>query len=160
MSRERFQHFSEDELLLRLYGAYEKNGAHLDACPKCRERWFALLDRREELVGELQAAVKHHDLLQQRRQILNRIEQPARAHGPLRSVWVPATVAALLVAGIIAEKVPEPKQASPKPSISKADEASELEARWFEDVYSVSQRLEPRAASPIRGLFAEDPVLE
>ncbi|MEP6962452.1 MAG: hypothetical protein ABI995_10245 [Acidobacteriota bacterium] len=150
------RHLSDRELVLRLYDATGCDDHHLASCSECRQRWSALLQRRAAL--SLEPALPSHEFLRrQRRDILAKIERdaaPSPFHG-LRSAWVPTLVAAILMVGLIATR-PGLRPSSVKSQAVSAEPAPELiGAAWYEDAYSVSQPLEPRAASAIRGLFAE-----
>ncbi|MEO8098214.1 MAG: hypothetical protein ABI811_10975 [Acidobacteriota bacterium] len=158
MSGENNRHFSDDELILRLYSeSSASGGGHIAQCDSCRERWNTLVRQREAFADESAPALSVEFLQKQRRGILSGIHQPAPSSVlGLRNAWVPTVVAALLVMGLIATtpgtKRPAPKAASTQLTPEVAD------AAWYEDAYSASQPVEPRAASAIRGLFSEGPV--
>ena len=73
---------------------------------------------------------------------------------PRPVAWVPAAVAFAVIAGLLVTRT------LPVPAPVKHAETEIIEAGWFEDTYSATQVLEPLAASPIRALFVEGPVLE
>lgn len=139
------QHLSDDQLLDSIYGLAEA-GTHLDECHDCQARWERMQTRREQtLLPEPRAGLFHR----QRREMQVRMSEPPRSH----AVWVPATVALALMAGVLMT------QTSPPVKVQRA-ETGIIEAGWFEDTYSATQQLEPIAAYPVRGLFVEGPVLQ
>lgn len=140
-------HLSDDQLLDALYGLAE-HGAHLDECPQCQARWTRMQTRREQTQAPLPSAGFFH---RQRRQTQARMAQPARGG----AMWVPATVALALIAGVLMTRT-----TPPAPAPVQRAETGIMEAGWFEETYSATQQLEPIAASPIRELFLERPVLE
>lgn len=146
-------HFSDDQLLDRVYGLGESNIPHLQECNDCSGRLQAFERKRTETVA---AASEHSNaeasnefLMAQRRAIYARLDRaPAtRAH------WAPAAVAVvfLLVMGLFlvhphatyAPVLPP----DPAPNVELKNE------QLFSDLYSMEQSVEPRAAAPIHALF-------
>lgn len=142
-------HLSDDQLVDRLYGlSKDADDPHLSGCESCQARWRAFHRRREQAAA---APLPTPEFLhRQRRAIQARLETP-QSNWSL--VWVPATAAAVLIAGFVFTRPGAAPVLTPEPRIAAVD------AGWFEDTYSAMRDLEPRAASPIRGLFAE-PVQE
>jgi anti-sigma factor RsiW len=145
-------HLSPDQLIDAMYGTVPED-AHLDACPECRARLQSMQDRRALSVdGPRASDVFFH---QQRRRIMDRLAEPQRpAFAPVRSVWVPAAVAALMVVGIVISRPGD------TPAVGDATELQEIaldasDAGWFEDTFSELQASEPRALNPMRNLFSE-----
>lgn len=133
-------HFSDDELLDRLYGIAD-NDDHLESCPECASRSTALEKRRRELAQP--EPVSTQFLAAQRRAIYSRLgEQP---HSRMK--WAPALAAAcLLIIGLV---VYRPIAAPPVHTDSG-------DAQLFADVYSMEQSTEPQAAAPIHELFEDN----
>ncbi len=144
------QHLSDGQLLDSIYGIAEPD-THLDSCSHCQARWELMQTRREQTLSPLPNAGYFH---RQRREMQIRMSEPSRGH----AVWVPATVALALMAGVLMTRTspPVPMQ---RAKMERA-ETGIIEAGWFEDTYSATQQIEPLAASPVRGLFLEGPVLE
>jgi len=143
------QHFSNDELLDRMYGLGESGVPHLAECEECSSRLQALERRRVEVVAANDAPVSNEFLLSQRRAIYARLDQAPST--PAR--WAPAAlaVAFLLVMSVFLARphlayrpVHSP---APAPLVELSDE------QLFSDLYSMEQSVEPRAAAPIHALF-------
>ncbi|MEO5925441.1 MAG: hypothetical protein ABIR70_16595 [Bryobacteraceae bacterium] len=143
-------HLSDDQLVDRLYGISDAGSEHLDRCPECQARWSHIQERRHQAVASTSAS--HQQLRKQRRQILSRISQPAPV---LRLMWAPATAALILVAGLVITPPKAHAPVTPEPTIAETTEIG-----WFEDTYSATRVLEPRAATPIRQLFFPEGVAE
>lgn len=146
-------HLSDDQLVDRLYGVSSlQEETHLDTCAECQARWNGIEQRRDQAAApaELPAEYFH----QQRREIQKRLAAPRPVFG---AMWVPAALAIALVAGLFISRT-TPKVAGP--AAGSESKAEIIEAGWFEDTYSATRVMEPRAASPIRELFAEGPVQE
>lgn len=155
-------HLTDDQLIERLYCASLSRAgedAHFDACPECRDRARDLDRARARSVPESIPPPDYFD--RQRREILARIAAPVERR-ILGSVWVPASLAVVLAAGLAIARwtLPEPSLDSAANSMNGTELIEILEPGWFEDTYSAMSMAEPRAASPIRGLFAEAPLSE
>ena len=144
-------HLSDDQLVDRVYGIACDGDAHLESCSECRSRWVQLQQRRNESTVPLPLPAEY--FYRQRRQIQDSIAGPVSHRA---AVWVP-TMAGLVVAAVLLLTRSMPTVPIIPPSV-KASEV--IEAGWFEDTYSAMRIMEPRAATPIRELFAEGPVLE
>ena len=135
-------HLTDDQLLDRIYGLSEADGEHLQACPDCQVRLSRMQQRRDQLIES--APISNQQLRQQRRAILNRLSVPAPA---LRLAWAPVAAAVVLLAGFAFTPKVEAPPAAPVVEV--------VETGWFEETYSATRVIEPRAATPIRRLFWE-----
>jgi hypothetical protein len=145
-------HLSDDDLIRRLYGIGEEED-HLAACSECSDRWLAIQNVIRSARAEQPRApeMTGRKLAVQRQQILAKLDQPLA--GSLLWRWVPpAAAASLLAAALILSRPTTP--VTPPPAATAAVNA-EADAQLFTDVYSMEQDVEPRAATPIRGLFQE-----
>jgi hypothetical protein len=129
------RHLSDDELIDRLYGLGSASG-HLDGCSECQQRFVGMQQRRQQAVFAGVPMVSAKTL-------------PA-----WNRLWIPATLAVGLIVGVVALQRPEPTTGPPPGNVEM------LEAGWFEETYSSAHDLEPRAASPMRALFAETRTAE
>ena len=143
--REEGRHWSDEELLWRLYGAEQTDGdaeRHLQECGACGERWQELLSQRAELLTAADAAVADDDRLRaQRAAVWQRIERRPSAWA-LR--WAPAGVMAGLIVAALLLLVPVPRPRAPQPRIS--------DQQLFDDAAALSAPEAPEAAA-MRGLF-------
>lgn len=143
-------HLSDDELIRLLYGLGDAEG-HLAGCAECRERWSEM----HRALGKTRAEteISGRMLAAQRREILDRLEEPPAWQRSQAWRWVPAAAIASLLAMMLflyrPSSVPAPAPAAP--GVVHAESDAEL----FTDVYSMEQDVEPRAAAPIRALFQE-----
>ncbi len=143
-------HLTDQQLVDRLYGIEGAGLAgHLEACPECQARWNRVIQRREVAASVEPVAAEFFQ--QQRREIQDRIAKPSSVF----EMWVPATIALVLGLGLVMTR-PGPKPVNLAPE----ETAAVVEANWFEDTYSAGRQLEPSATSPIRRLFAAEPVRE
>lgn len=141
-------HLSDDQLIDRLYGiGADEDTRHMNGCEPCRARMETFRERWKVHVATPPPTAEF--LRGQRKAIQVRLEKSERNWA---RVWVPASAAALLIVGFVLQ---QPETA---PSNSAKAEVR-IETGWFEDTYSAMSEVEPRAASPIRGLFNE-PVAE
>jgi len=136
------RHWTEEELIGSLYGAGPTDG-HLDHCGECR-RGFADLRQRRALVLEQPPEVTDEFLSAQRRAIYQRLEQPARPVWNSMLSPVFGVAAAVVLALVVSRPAPEPE-----PTLASSD------AQFYQEIYSVLESNEPRAATPIHGLFQE-----
>jgi hypothetical protein len=133
------RHFSDDELLHRLYGIGERADHDLERCVTCSARWNSLCEARAAELSRMQAEKDESFFSQQRRAVLSQIESKAR-----RS-WLPgpvpafATAMVCLIATLLYQPAPQPVEIS--------------DAQFFAEVYSAAEWNEPRAAAPIENLF-------
>jgi hypothetical protein len=139
----RDKHYSDDELVSRLFGAGREDG-HLDACPECARRWESIRFRyegRRISYGD----VPETRLAAQRNAIRARIQKRNRK---LRMVLAPsfATLAIVLLMALIVFKPTKPKQ----PVFKAISEDAVLE-----EVYQMSISTELEAVGPVQSLFEE-----
>ena len=134
------RHWSDDELIDRLYGLGPQDG-HLDGCLECGRRWQALLQVRRQVLEA--PPVSQQFLLDQRRAIRSRLAICTPRPGWLRVAPAAAVAAAVvLLAVVLYRPVPAPW---PEPGVSD----SEL----YADVYSMVLSDEPLAVQPMHALF-------
>jgi len=151
------RHYSDHELILLLYDATGAD-SHMAACAECQKRWLDIQERRARVPSEADPRATDV-LMRQRRMILDRIRKDAPP-SRLRSAWIPTLMAAMLVAGLLGT-LPASRRAKPASAGlvgGAGTKAKVVPENWFEDAYSATQPVEPRAASAIRGLFAEGPA--
>jgi hypothetical protein len=133
------KHWSDDELVSRLYGVGPED-SHLEECEDCAERWRQLLAVRERVLSPPQ--VSEQVLAQQRRAIYERLEPSGEGSWGLSFAPALAVAMMLLLAFLVSGPSP-----SPQPSLASTD------AQFFEEVYSLVENVEPQAIEPILGLF-------
>ena len=143
-------HWGDEELLARLYGLDDPPGVsarHLERCPECRSRMNALEARQAQLRADV--AVPDERLRAQRQAVFARIDSPQRS-------WmlrlVPAGATALLLALGITLKQPAP---APVPETKTAAVLTQSDRELLSDIATLVEGDTPRAAAPIRGLFAQ-----
>jgi hypothetical protein len=133
------KHWSDDELIARLYGVGPQDG-HLDGCAECADRWRALAAARARVVQP--PALPEEFVAGQRRAVYQRLGSPARSRGLLPFASAMATAAIILLAVLLYRPAP-----APQPAVVASD------AELYSDVYSMVQSSEPKAAEPIHALF-------
>jgi hypothetical protein len=135
------RHWTDDDLLNRLYGVGGGDEAHLSACADCTARLRLFEARRSQSAAVPEPS--HEFLAAQRRAIHRRLgESPAR-----RLHWAPAFAAMLML--IIGFMLFRPGQ-TPQLQQPITDDSV------FAEVYSLEQSSEPAAAQPIQALFEEN----
>jgi hypothetical protein len=139
----RGKHYSDDELVSRLFGVGREDG-HLDVCPECARRWESIRFRyegRRITCGDVQEA----RLAAQRNAIRGRIQKRSRN---LRMILAPslATLAIVLLMALIVYKPTKPEQ----PVLNAISEDAVLE-----EVYQMSISTELEAVGPVQSLFEE-----
>jgi hypothetical protein len=136
-------HWSDDDLLDRLYGVGRDNEDHLITCQDCRHRWIDLQESRK---ASLESPVLPVDLMASQRQaIWNRIERPTVSWW--RQPLAPAAMA-LTLAMAVWLQMPAP---SPQPTVAQSIPDSAL----FEDVFQQVERTAPESLAPVQALFEE-----
>jgi hypothetical protein len=133
------RHWSDDELIARLYGVGPEDG-HLDGCAKCADRLRTLTAARARIVQP--PAVPEEFVAGQRRAVYQRLGSRERSRALLPYASAMAT-AALIFLGVLLYR-PAP---APQPALVFSD------AELFSEVYSMAQSSEPKAAEPIHALF-------
>jgi hypothetical protein len=142
------KHWSDDELLDRLYGLVPEDD-HLNVCPECGARWQQLVSSRRGVVrGALaaEAAIDSVRLRRQREAVMNRIDRSNHLFMPWRAVTALAGVGAM----VLGFMVYHPERPKPLPV-----QTASSDSQFFSEIYSDLQETEPRAARPIRKLFQE-----
>ena len=141
------KHWSEDELLDRLYGVGPDDD-HLSVCAECDERLQALAARRRVVVSNEECTVAPALLLRQRVAVMERIERP----GSSLVSWRAATAFTCAIAIVLIFAVYQPQR--PKAVVTQT---ASSDAQFFSEIYSEVEQIEPRAAKPMRRLFEEHP---
>lgn len=150
-------HWTESDLIDRLYGldpAAGQSERHLDECAQCGQAFAELSSRRGQVIAA-QAQVSNDQLRAQRQAIWARIEQPQRS-AIWRAVPVAATAMLLFVA-VALHQAPAPQM---EPMTTAAVQPAVSDTQLFTELASVVNQESPRAADPIRGLFADDATVE
>jgi hypothetical protein len=147
-------HWTDEELLQRVYGLEAGSEAHLRECAECSARWSEL--ERKRLV--MTAPGKSSDALElklreQRQAIWNRIEQPRR---PLW--WRAVPVAAMALMLVIGVSLQQPAPSPANVQVSTVKEMSD--EQLFSELATVANQVSPLASDPIRGLFNENAGVE
>jgi hypothetical protein len=137
----RDRHWSDEELVARLYGVGPEDG-HLDECESCKRRWDMIRNRRKGLSAPA-IEVSETFLAAQRRAIQSRLGDKPR---PFPRVLVPV-LAALLLAVLLVVRRPPPEE----PPVAHEIPDSQL----FNDVFRMVSEAEPSSIGPIRSLFEE-----
>jgi hypothetical protein len=132
------RHWSDDELISRLYGVGPQDG-HLEECEDCGQRWRRFLAARERILKPPE--VSQELLLRQRRRIYEKLEESEESRA-----WSFAPALAVAIMLVLAFVVSGPTP-SPEPSLASSD------AQFFSEIYSLVNTAEPQATEPIRGLF-------
>ena len=135
------KHWSDEELVARLYGVGPEDG-HLEVCDSCARRWEAIRCRYENL-RPAGIEVSAEFLAAQRRAIHARLGEK-RHRFPRALVPVLAT---LLLAAIVIVYRPAPESKPPVEKIS--------DSQLFDDVFRMVSDPAPTAVGPIRSLFEE-----
>lgn len=156
--REDSTHWTDEDLLRRLYGLVPESGAsdaHLISCAECYDRWGALLlARAETLSGAGACLVPEDRIVAQRRALWARIDHPRRFWF---SKWAPvAATAMMLAAGLVLFRPAQPLPASNTQAARSAPvsvPASISDAELFSDLSAMASSAPPKAIEPIRGLF-------
>ncbi|GEM_PF-7023324 len=148
-------HWTDQDLLLRLYGAgagSHVSEAHFAECPECAARRDALSSQRASLLSsELSSELLDHRLRAQRTALWERLERPARSR-----IWQAVPAAATVFLLVIGVALHQP---SPQPQPQQLAAASAVtDEQLFNDIVSVVNQDAPRAADSMRGLFSESEV--
>lgn len=133
-------HWTDDELVARLYGAGPENPVHLDGCAQCGARWQGLLERRKLLLG--QPSLKEGLLEAQRHAILSRLDGPSDARAAFR--MIPSFALAALAVVALGISTPSPK---PLPAVAQTD------AQMWNDVFARIAETAPAGVAPVEKLF-------
>ncbi|MCC7174244.1 MAG: hypothetical protein IT159_03535 [Bryobacterales bacterium] len=136
------RHWTDDELLGRLYGLGPNDG-HLEACEECARRWRAVRTVRAEVLEP--PPVSEEFLAAQRRLIRDRLDSAAPRRGRLRFIAAAAAAAAVVCLAIVLHR-PTPFR-----------EAGISDAELYAEVYSLIQLDEPLAIQPVHAIFEVEP---
>jgi hypothetical protein len=146
----RTKHWTDEDLLARLYGADpapQVDLSHFDDCPDCAARWTRLAGARGAVLAAASAAPCRDETLRaQRLAVWERIERPARTR-LLRAAPAAATCLVLLLAVALNHPTPQPVPTQIATAVS--------DDQLFTDIASVVNADSPRAVEPLRGLFPE-----
>ncbi len=134
-------HYTEDDLLDRLYGI-GRGDTHLETCQACRGRWLELARRRKEVLSVPELASEW--LAAQRRKVYERLERGERGASSPR--FAPASALALVALVAVMLVRPAPRV---EPVIAQNDR------QFFAEAHSLISSDEPQATAPIRYLFEE-----
>ncbi len=150
-------HWSEGDLLLKLYVLAPEDGAsdaHLSSCHECSVRWEALRAARAEVLLESTGQlISEPRLLAQRKAVWARIDHPGKF---LFSKWAPvAATAMMLVTGLVLLNPGSAQWAGRQsgPQTSSGSTAQISDAQLFSDLSTRAASSTPQAVEPIRGLF-------
>jgi len=145
-------HWTDDDLLLRLYGADaapQLSAAHLTECPACAARWEALASSRAAMLASSPMPDQFEQRLRaQRMAMWQRLERPSRSK-VWRAVPAAATVFMMFVGIALHQPAPQPVPQQVASSSTISDE------QLFSEIASVINQDAPRAADPMRALFSE-----
>jgi hypothetical protein len=150
-------HWTDDELLGRLYGlapaGNPRADAHLAACESCRGRWASLMERRAAVL--VPPVADEQRLRAQREAVWARIERR-----PSNAFWraVPVAATALLLVVGVALHVPAPAPVENTVASVQAQHMSD--EQLMADIYSVIDEETPGPVQPIRALFASGEGIE
>jgi len=137
------RHWSEEDLVNRLYEVSSADEAHLRECDECRQRWEALLARRRQVLEE--PSVPAELLAEQRRQVHRRLGEGRAGfwHSRLAPALAALAVAFVGVALIRPAPAPEPTN------------LAVVEDGFFSEIYALVESSEPAAIAPLHSLFEE-----
>lgn len=153
------RHWSDEELIGRLYGAGPEDTArlsHLEMCPQCASRRQELERRREAFVESARMSVVDENLLRdQRASIWRRLEHARRPW-----VWrmAPAGATALLLLFALVLHKPTPQYEPVEVAVSVQQQVSDEEL--FNEIASMVNETTPRAVTPVQGLFETGAQME
>lgn len=137
------RHWSDEDLIKRLYEVSSCDEAHLRECDECRRRWEALLARRRQVLAE--PSISAELLADQRRQVHRRLGEGRAGgwHSRLAPALAALAVAFAGVALIRPSPVPEPAT------------LAVIEDGFFSEIYAMVESSEPAAIAPLHSLFEE-----
>lgn len=150
-------HWTDEELLSRLYGVGPEEAAraeHLSVCAECSARWRRLEESRGRILESAQLAVVDDARLRAQRDAVWRRLEESRRPWIWRIVPAGATAALVLVAVLLN---------TPAPRIEPADVASVhqiSDEQLFNEIASMVNEEAPRAAKTIQGLFDAEAAVE
>jgi len=136
------EHWSNEDLIDRLYEVATADESHLSECAECRRRWEALLARRRQVLAA--PAVPPELLADQRRQVHRRLDESRAGFWQLR--LAPALAALVIVIAGVALMRPAP---APEAVTLAGDDG------FFTEIYAMLESSEPAAIAPLHSLFEE-----
>jgi hypothetical protein len=136
------EHWSNEDLIDRLYEVSTADESHLRECAECRRRWEALHTRRRQVLAA--PSFPPELLADQRRQVHRRLNESQG--GPWRLRLAPALAALVTVITGIALMRPAP---APEPATLAGDDG------FFTEIYAMLESSEPAAIAPLHSLFEE-----
>ena len=134
----RDKHWTDDELVLKLFGVQPEDG-HLEACDECARRWD-IVRRRYEDRPTVFSEVPDRQLAAQRQAVRERLGSGKRNVRRMLAPSLATAFVVMLVALFLFKPVP------PKPVPSDPLSEDEL----IEEVFRVSYGLEPAAITPMQ----------
>lgn len=149
-------HWTDEELIGRLYGAGPEDAArasHLADCADCSERWRQLAERRGQFIEHARLTVVDDARLRAQRDAVWRRVEDSKRPWLWRAAPVGATAMLVLVGLLLHTPAPwiEPTQVA---SAQISDE------QLFSEIATMVNEDAPRAAQPIQGLFDEGVSVE
>lgn len=146
-------HWTDDELLDRLYGLDAPAGkevSHLENCSDCSGRWRRLEAARERGLNAM-APVDESRLRRQREAVWRRVDE-ARRPWLWRAVPAAAT-AMMLMVGVAMNQHPAPEIPLQTMAAVQPAELAQSDDQFFQEIASVANAEEPSSAAAIRNLF-------
>jgi len=137
------KHWSNEDLINRLYEAGGGDEEHLTGCAECRERWEALLVRRRQVLAAPEVPAEL--LAEQRRQIHRRMGERRAGFWSLRLAPALAALAVVFMGITLISPTPEPEPAT----------FASNEDTFFTEIYTMLESPEPAAIAPLHSLFEE-----
>ena len=138
-------HWSDDELLDRLYGVGREDD-HLNHCGDCRQRWMELEETRRNSLGVPELPAQF--LTEQRQRIWKRIDSPSVNWW--RQPLAPAAMALMLAMSVWLQ-FPSP---APQPTVAQSRQ-NVSDSMLFEEVFQQVEQTQPDSLAPVQALFEE-----
>lgn len=140
----RARHWSDDELLLHLYGVGPEEG-HAAQCPECVERLERMRLHRQ---GAPEEQVSPYFLTRQRQAILEKTRTAVHAGWRWRVASGMAVVTVLVGGSMYFQFRPEARPAGPEKLVI-------YDKQLFADVSSLAEKDEPAVSGPMHELFED-----
>jgi len=143
-------HWSDEDLIHRMYGVGPEEAArlaHLEACPECAARWQAVERQRTVFVESARSAQVDESLLRAQRDAVWRRLEEARRPWLWRMAPAGATALLLVFAVYLHRPAPQPEPAQVALYQQISDE------QLFSEIASIADETAPRAVQPIQALF-------
>lgn len=141
------KHWTENDFLMATYGVGPEDG-HLPACAECR----AELERRRRLRRDLtqNQEITADFLVEQRRRIDARMEQPARSW---MFRWSPAVGATAMAVALLVWHGPTTRQLPREQDHVAQSTPTKSDAQLFAEIYQTASDWEPDSVTPVKALF-------